>query len=194
MGKLSDEQLARYFNEHVLYELLMLRYTRERLMNEKMQLAWNAMFSTFNVSARNLYNFLRGNGGQNEVDIRDFSGVTAKPPLKGREIEEIKGPMNSLHAQCLHMGTDRTTALADKINLEQISKVFDYIDAEMRDLINSFESCFKSKISVERSDPRTAQGLNLQHHGPTGPAAPSATNYPEIQHTTISSGLTLRHD
>jgi hypothetical protein len=39
----TKDQLVDYFNEHILYELLMLRYSRGRLRSQT-QILWNAAF------------------------------------------------------------------------------------------------------------------------------------------------------
>jgi hypothetical protein len=64
------DELAGYFNEHVFYELQMLRFSKQWLEKEQTQFVWNAMFAAFNVSARNLYDFLgkRENGNMNVAD------------------------------------------------------------------------------------------------------------------------------
>ena len=56
---MTEIELAEYANEHFLYELLMLRYSKHHLQVCRDRLRWNAMFAAFNVSARNFYDFLR---------------------------------------------------------------------------------------------------------------------------------------
>jgi hypothetical protein len=65
---MDEKQLIGYFNEHVYYELLMLNYAKQRIENAPDFMFWNAMFATFNVSARNLYDFLN-NKGDRRTDV-----------------------------------------------------------------------------------------------------------------------------
>jgi hypothetical protein len=51
---MNKQEFVDYFNEHILYELLMCRYAKLRLVEGQTQILWNALFATFNVSARNL--------------------------------------------------------------------------------------------------------------------------------------------
>jgi hypothetical protein len=54
---LTASQLE-HLEEHIPYELLMLRFTLGKLRTEKHPLAWNGMLESFAVHARNLYCFL----------------------------------------------------------------------------------------------------------------------------------------
>jgi hypothetical protein len=43
---MNREELIAYFNEHILYELLMVRYTKQRLVAGQTQILWkNELFS-----------------------------------------------------------------------------------------------------------------------------------------------------
>jgi len=66
---LNKDELIAHFNEHVLFELLMLRYSYMRLSAQVDQISWNALFAAFNVSARNLYEFVSNEGGRDAVGI-----------------------------------------------------------------------------------------------------------------------------
>lgn len=82
MKSTTADALAEYFNEHVLYELLMLRYSGQRLLSEmpndgRTQLLWNAMFTAFNVSARNIYDFLHGDKKYGQTGESRSTGPTA---------------------------------------------------------------------------------------------------------------------
>src|SRR6266702_81868 len=72
MADMTRDELIAYFNEHILYELLMLRYSRNLLRSQPQQLVWNANFAAFNVSARNLYEYLSNKGGNNEVNVHAY--------------------------------------------------------------------------------------------------------------------------
>jgi len=53
-----DEKQKAYLQEHLPYELKMLRYTYGQLLQKQHCLSWNAHFESFAVHARNLVNFL----------------------------------------------------------------------------------------------------------------------------------------
>lgn len=186
------DELANYFNEHVLYELLMLRYTKIRL--EPIgpegpyvveQLLWNAMFAAFNVSARNIYDFLNGDDKQN-VRVVDYRPYCRSFALGS--IDDIRMSKDMLHAQCLHMGRGRTKLSKDKITIDRIQKMSEWIEGKMQVLTDSFNAELRSKVNPERADPRQSGNWVLSQ-GPTGPSAPplmldvtttspTATNHP----------------
>ena len=47
-----------YLNEHVAFEVMMLRFAAARLDEEGHQLVWNTLFAAFSVYARNVRLFL----------------------------------------------------------------------------------------------------------------------------------------
>jgi hypothetical protein len=76
---LTDNQIE-HLEEHVPYELLMLRFTLGKLRTEKHPLAWNAMLESFAVHARNLYSFLANKGDhQEDHNACEFLRITRCP-------------------------------------------------------------------------------------------------------------------
>jgi hypothetical protein len=171
----TRDELAEYFNEHILYELLMLRYARRRLQSET-QILWNAMFSAFNVSARNLYEFLNNKGTRNEVNVHDYRDVA--PRFDRGSISDITGTLQLLNEQCFHMGKKRPKALNKKVSIERIETVFQWVESNMGNLVDDFDKDFRPKIELNRADPDHQPDVLVS--GPTGPGAPptpSATNH-----------------
>lgn len=175
---MTDDQLVEYFNEHILYELLMLRYTHLNLQSAG-QLLWNAMFAAFNVSARNLYNFLK-NRERSNVRVVDYKDHYGK--WKCGKPTKITGSLDMLHKQCLHLDRNRPKLSPDKINLERIQIVFDWVQSNILTLVGHFDDGFQRRVALERADIPADQTLKIVT-GPTGPSAPaavSATNHISI--------------
>jgi hypothetical protein len=176
----TQDELVEYFNEHILYELLMLRYSRRRLASET-QILWNAMFAAFNVSARNLYEFLNNKGSKNEVNVHDYAEFCRS--FNRSSISDITGTLQLLNEQCFHMGKKRPSALDKKVNLQRIETVSQWIEANVENLIKSFDAGFRSKMQLDRANPDRQP--NVYVSGPTGPSAPhpSATNHVTVLHS-----------
>lgn len=174
MADLSREELIAYFNEHILYELLMLRYSKKRL-NSETQILWNAMFAAFNVSARNLYDFLNNNGGNNEVNVHQFRHY-AKGFRLG-SISKITGTLQRINAQVFHMGMKRSEDADGKVKLDRVEEVFKWVESNMGELVRSFEDDFRAELDLEKADPSHAP--TEYSGGPTGPGGPrpQSTNH-----------------
>src|ERR1700685_532695 len=114
-----DDDPVGYLNEHVFYELLMLKYAAQRLENEPDQLVWNATFAAFNVSARNLYYFVGRRDGDN-VNVADYR--TYCQSLQRGSIHTVETILRDLNAQCLHLGKKRFKEADKKMNLDRIRK------------------------------------------------------------------------
>jgi hypothetical protein len=176
MAKLTDP--LGYFNEHVLYELQMLRYARHQLglpiNTADDQLHWNAMFAAFNVSARNLYEFMHGDS---EVSIKDFNEF--RPNVSG-----TAGNRRKMNAQCLHFGSERSRIAADKLTYEGIVELHDWLEKNVRLMLTTFKEEFA--IDRKKADWQPSQRTL------TPPPKPSATNIvqsitgPNYSQTTTS--------
>jgi len=85
--KFTEDQLVGYFNEHILYELLVLRFAHDRLSTTT-QILWNTAFSA--LSARNLYEFLNNKGSKtrstatNTLSMRRHFDCLQSPILPAR--------------------------------------------------------------------------------------------------------------
>jgi hypothetical protein len=170
---MTKEELIEYFNEHILYELLMLRYAKLRLTNGQTQILWNAMFATFNVSARNLYEFLNNKGSKNEVNVHDYQEYYGD--FVRHAISDITGTLQLINEQCFHMGVKRPKVPDKKVNMSRIQTMFDWIESNIDALISNFDDDFRAELQLARANP-TLQPDTITT-GPTGPAAPAATNH-----------------
>jgi hypothetical protein len=144
---MTETELFDYFNEHVYFELQTLTFTKQRLEQETEQLSWNAMFAAFNVSARNLYDFLNNKGTRNEVRVDDYKNIRTN--TQRDSVSEIQGLLNALHAQCFHMGKSRVEKANKKVNLDKIRKFSIWVISNMDALIKSFKDEFASKLRPE---------------------------------------------
>lgn len=178
---MNVDELAAYYNEHVLYEILMLRYAHNRLKTND-QMTWNAMFATFNVSARNIYNFLTNNESKN-VGIKDFHRLCrtyTKPNLS-----KISGKLQKVNNQCFHMGKDRKNSSVGKIYSSDLDEVFNWIEAELSRLHGCFDISFKARLDLSRGDP--AANTTVMSFGSI---SPSQSSHPTFLGSTGPTGLT----
>jgi hypothetical protein len=164
---MTEPDLLGYFNEHVLYELLMLNYARQCLEKESNQLVWNAMFAAFNVSARNLENFLTNKGDRTHMRVLDYKDY--RTDTRSISNESIRETVKMLNAQCLHLGEERFTESDKKINLDRIARVSAWVVSNMDDLLKGFKDDFRSKLKRDW-DGLIAQKRIVGVSGPTGPA------------------------
>lgn len=161
---MTETELFDYFNEHVFYEMQMLNYTRGRLENAPDQPTWNAMFAAFNVSARNLYDFLNNNGDRRtDVNVDDYKNF--RSDAKRSSTSDVTGTLNKLHAQCLHLGKDRFKEPDKKINLDRIRTMSAWVVSNVTALLGSFKEEFRSKLNSDWID-LVAQRIVS---GPIGP-------------------------
>ena len=193
--KISEAELIGYFNEHVLYELLMLRFSKQCLESSRHELVWNAMFAAFNVSARNLYNFLGRRERKENMNVADYQEY--RQTFDRPNVEAVKSVLGDLNAQCLHLGKERSSQPDEKINLDGIKVMSEWVESHMAILMKSFKGDFQTKLTPERADipdssqvqttfgpigPSQSSWPLIVKTGPTGPAAP-------IGHTGAGQGL-----
>jgi len=123
---LTPSQLE-HLEEHIPYELLMLRFTLGRLVTEAHPLAWNAMLEAFAVHARNLYWFLRNDRKHQENYIAsDFVDS-----YRAANAGDVTGPFQALNQQVLHLGTQRKKITADKFQADHAREVSSWIESGM---------------------------------------------------------------
>ena len=161
---MSETELLAYFNEHVFYELLMLSYSKQHLENGLDRYLWNAMFAAFNVSARNLENFLTNKGDRTHMRVLDYKDH--RTDARSISNEAIRETVKMLNAQCLHLGKDRFTEADKKINLGKVRKVSAWVVSNMDNLLKSFKGEFRSKLCPDWAS------LIAQHRIVSGPIGP----------------------
>jgi hypothetical protein len=160
---MSETELTEYFNEHLLYELQMLRFSKSQLESKVDPVVWNAMFAAFNVSARNLYEFLKGE--QDNVSVTDYRDYC--PSFKRDSASDITGTLQMLNAQCFHMGRKRSKAAAGKVSLDRIKEMSDWLEGNMSRLIASLSEALKVDLEKAQWQPIKQPAGNTG--GPTGP-------------------------
>jgi hypothetical protein len=147
-ASVDEKELLAYFNEHVYYELLMLNYAKKRIENAADFMDWNAMFATFNVSARNLYDFLN-NKGDSRTDVNVDAYKSHRTVTKRGSTSDVTGTLQMLNAQCFHMGQSRSYVPDGKVNREKIREMHEWVVSNMADLLKSFKDDFRLKLRSE---------------------------------------------
>lgn len=184
---MTESELVDYFNEHVFYELLMLRYSKQCLDEEKNKLLWNAMFAAFNVSARNLYAFLNNKGERaSHVNVDDYNHH--RRDTRRDSTSDVAGTLGMLNAQCLHMGQKRFKENDKKINLDRIGTVSAWVESNMNNLIKSFNEPFRAKLRSEWADLLTQKRI-VSVLGQTGTSSSSVVSIFEAGPTSAGYGI-----
>src|SRR5215471_11953343 len=114
-----------YLEEHLRYELLMLRHTYFQITSYNNQLDWNAFFVSFVAHARNLFDFLRNTGRDKRFVADDFTGGSWR--LSKSAISKIRRVIGTVHAEVLHLGK-RTRAPALKAGIDAATELFNWIE------------------------------------------------------------------
>src|SRR5260370_30872325 len=77
----NEAEMLRYLREHVTYERTMLGFTYARLHDTVPGVAWNVVYESFGIHARNLYGFFR-NEGKTQTTFRADDYVDSWPKPK----------------------------------------------------------------------------------------------------------------
>lgn len=155
----STSDLMAYLNEHLAYERRMLRFTFKMLF-ETDGPRWCAMFESFGVHARNLYDFLR-HEGKGATNIRAVDYVPNRK--KSEALATIDAKMNS---SLFHLSTSR---LENKpVTLSDAVVIGAWIDREWQAWATQLPEPFRGMVDTERA---CAQPLE------EASAAPSATGH-----------------
>jgi hypothetical protein len=177
---MTKAELIEQFDEHVFYEVQMLIYTKQCLEKEQPQPVWNAMFAAFNVSARNLENFLSNKGNNTRLRVLDYDPYRK---VSGKfKNEPIRKALEQLNAQCLHLGKSRTPKPDDKINIVKIRKIFTWVVSSMDSLLKNLKDDFRPQSDWTGL---LSQKLTVR----VGPQGPSATNVTSTMTTGPTGGL-----
>jgi len=142
---MTETELLGYFDEHVYYEWLMLNYAKQCLEGAADPLVWNAMFAAFNVSARNLENFLTNKGNSTRMRVLDYEPF--RKDARNISNQPIRTTLEQLNAQCLHLGKKRFTEPDKKINRDRIEKMSAWVVSNMDDLLKGFKDDFRAKLN-----------------------------------------------
>ena len=161
-----------YIQEHLEYELLMLRYAFKKIKNNQniSQLDWNANFIAHTAVARNLYAFLVKKDDTRNFDAKDFI-----KGFRAEKTEKIFQTLNRLREQVLHLGTNRKQTGEGKAGLEDSVRVNEWIEREMARFVVIMEQQNPGVWLPDRADP--CKGPKDASSGYTGPAGPSASSH-----------------
>ena len=167
---------AKYLKEHLTYEVLMLRYTYQRLHVTR-NLQWNAMYESFVIHARNLHDFLTSRPSTYKskryrlpnYKASDFSTFVPKTP------SNMKHTYDRMHSQVLHLGAERPYSHRRKIKLQrEVKKIYDWLERE----VTSFKSTLLGTAYSNSFNPDEVLSISLP------PGVPTSSAY------SISSGST----
>jgi hypothetical protein len=75
-------------------------------------------------------------------------------------IDPISTPKDMLHAQCLHMGRTRTKVANDKMSRDEIQRISDWVESEMKKLMDSF-LLFTNSVPLSTSKGPQGKGQAL---------------------------------
>jgi hypothetical protein len=159
-----DQQRQDYLDEHLPYELKMLRYTYGQMLQRQHYLSWNAHFESFATHAANLVRFLT-NTDTGNFKASDF----VKGGYRAR-IGDAHGAMEKLKRQVFHLAKNRPKTVIDKFSTEPHAKeVFEWIETNFADFLSKLGQLRKF-FNDKKADPSQDEGLFIMV-GPTGPGA-----------------------
>jgi hypothetical protein len=145
----STNQKIDHLGDHLPYEVLMLRHSYQRALEDRYALDWNAFHEAFAVHARNLFDFLMNEGGSNNFRARDFSpGFTVRKDAKVQRVIE-----QDLHWQVFHFGKQRQSEEEKKVGTEQRKAIFDWIEENFNAFIAALDPDLRPHWYAERADP-----------------------------------------
>jgi hypothetical protein len=135
----SEAERKTYLNEHLGYEMFMLRYTAQTLPQRHQQLDWNICVESFAVHARVLYEFLTNDTSSQNFRARDYVR-----DFKAPKTNDTKGIFDRVHRQVLHLAKNRSSEAAGKIILADVEKAKQWIEDHFKIFIGSLEEPYRS--------------------------------------------------
>jgi hypothetical protein len=118
----TPENLLDYLDDHLRYERQMLGFTFELVYSLPTGLLWNAIFESFAIHARNLYDFFRHEGNA----ATSYRAVDYVP---GRSKSDCDLKFNELDT-LLHLSASRLTK--EKVNSGDVLKLGRWLDDEWK--------------------------------------------------------------
>jgi hypothetical protein len=124
---------------HVCYELKMLRYSYGKLLEVEKAIALdpsarqkagpfiNVLIEAFCIHARNLDEFFQGTGDRDTLRARKFADSFYRPLPRDDERKRI---IKKIHKQIAHLSKKRTSAPAEKIDIEDRAQLSSILAAE----------------------------------------------------------------
>ena len=143
-----NAEKTEYLQEHLSYELLMLRHTLTEITKPHRILDWNAFLESFAVHARNLYDFLT-----NSDDCRNFKAQDFINGFKAAKDDNTISMFLRLHSQVFHLGKSRPIEQAEKANVDHAKQVIAWIEKNFTTFISGLAIEYDSKWNSDNADP-----------------------------------------
>lgn len=156
LKKLSDQELIRFGDEHLWYEILMLNETTRTLNSHPPQLETNMALESFTIHLRALYGFLfydKKNKSEDALAIDFFDRPEDwKTELKGHSKlrDKLKKMNERVGKEIVHLSYGRLEVTPSQKGW----------DPSITNEINSLLKIFISKIPSNRISPKTKQLLD----------------------------------
>ncbi len=164
----SKQRRTAHLQEHLPYELFMMRYTYLQMSEGQPLLRWNAFFAAFGVYARNLCQFLTDRKDSNNFKASDFAAT-----FIARDADSIHGALLRLNKQVFHPAKDRVTDPKNKVSLTDALKVLDWIEKNIALFVAALDERYRAYWNPDKADPTKYGDDGTLHRGPTGPAHPT---------------------
>lgn len=162
----TPEKLQTYLSVHISYELLMLRYTVTVLNKPISQLSGYAHYESFVIHARNLYDFLIAESKKNSNNFTSIDYGASKAS-KGEDYQIF----NLIDPQVMHMAKLRLDTSDNKINLEKVNFMANWVEANFSKFLSSKDS--KYTWDNAAANPPNEFSLNDNRvYSITGPVGP----------------------
>jgi len=143
----SDPEKCDFLAEHLLYELLMLRFAHAQILKPQGQLTWNALYESFAVHARILFDFLTNDAHSENMQASDYnSAFEAKDP------GAVRGVKNSLNPHVLHLAKIRKEA-DRKPHIDRLKKLYVWLDENLIRFGHELPQNFSKHWHPERANP-----------------------------------------
>jgi hypothetical protein len=144
---LTKEQVE-CLEEHLPYEVLMLRYTFGKLATPD-PMIWNAMSESFAVHARSLYHFLTNRTDHLDRDhiAKHFADYTAQDPN-----EKIWDTLKRIQWQILHLGRQRTIVDREKFKTGSAEEVLRWIEPRILEFKKALPDSVRRHLNPDKAD------------------------------------------
>jgi len=167
MKKVTEQQLQDFLEEHLPYEVDMLRGTFELLQNETSHARAYALMESFCIHGRNLIEFFK-NKDSCDFDPRKI----AKDGYELRKTFIDSSHLERINEQISHLTRKRTRTAAEKIGPSTRKLILDRVEDELERLKRGLNQKY---IPMWRVAPRPTIQVNS--------AAPSASG--QLSHTSL---------
>ena len=145
---LNPNEKKEMLEDHLPYELMMLKFTFAKMSEAREQLDYNAYYEAFVVHARNLYWFLTNDDKSNAHACEFVLG------FKASKTNATISTFQDLHRQVLHIGKGRKTNREQKVQYDEAKDVFDWIILNSDVFIGRLDSTDLANFRSDRAEPR----------------------------------------